>query len=293
MPPRRRLRFLACLVVGDGLEPLDRIRYGADLILAFEAGHGDAEVTLGELQHGPLNALQRNDHAPRHQQHHPHRKCRRRRQHGELHQELPRRHRLLPGGMLLGHIERRIGHPEERGKLGNCYIPPFVGIHARRLACDQLLQHIDPHRDVVGRVVFLLGLRNGAGQRARQRHARGHLLQRCPRRLVLAHVRRVDEHGLGWQRLPRERVGHHDGGVTASVARHPGELLDLHQLVNERILELDQPVQPHRELVQHSEQGADFVTNFRREPGTTRCFWLPQGCHRFFVQRGELLDPLG
>jgi len=119
--------------------------------------------------------------------------------------------------------------------------------------------------------------------------ARRHLLQRCPRRLILAHIRRVDEHGLGGSGCPASELDTINGRVTAGVARHPGELLHLHQLVDEGSWSLISRSKPAPQLVQHG-SGGDFVANFWRSAARRRLISAAlSGRHRFLKQRVSFL----
>jgi len=99
-------------LVGDDLEALDRIRYGADLIPRVSCRYGDAESPSASFSMAPWNALQRND-TPVTPAQHPHRNAAAGRQQQELEPELPNnRYRLLPRGMApWRHQSRRIGQP--------------------------------------------------------------------------------------------------------------------------------------------------------------------------------------
>jgi hypothetical protein len=96
----------------------------------------------------------------------------------------------------------------------------------------------------------------------------------------------------GGESLAAELVGNQQRGVSGSVASEPGELLELHQLIDERILELHQPAEPRRQLVKGLEQAVSLVVDLLRQRWPALGLRLQDGGGGFVVQRGELLDGL-
>ena len=98
------------------------------------------------------------------------------------------------------------------------------------------------------------GIRQGFGKGGRNGDAQHCILDRGPNAARAAHKAQILRPGVRRQCTLGETLGNQQRSLSGIFSRQPGELLDLHQLADERIAALDAGKQIGRDLLQRGLQ---------------------------------------
>ena len=164
--------------------------------------------------------------------------------------------------VILGDVERHFGDPSDVASFGTVNPDHWSVVMSGFWPAMSCLSSVRPQVGVVAAEELALGKVDGIVERRRQRQAFRHLHQRIPR---LLHAREVDAvvrptgpaAALGRTAAP-EII---DRRIAAAVAHGPGKLFHFHQLVDEGVFKLHQPVQLNRRAVDEVDQTAHFVAD--------------------------------